>query len=425
MKNQIEKNKPLKNIGRKPELLVLDASYTLEMLVERGMMHSVLCRDLDGFFFHVWSVHPFASLLSSEKSATRFGDCVYHSLTPRHTFIEGKVGRFNFLSRYPRINFFVAQFSLFISLLFLIWRRPIRIIRVGDPLYLGIFGLVLSALTRSRLVIRVNGNNVRLRKDTGNAVYPKLFGSSGCEERIENFVLPRADLVAAPNHDNAEFATACGALSGRVTIFPYGNLLAPEHFSEPTTCVCDIDMFRDLGIEPRKYLLLVGRLEPLKFPDDVVRAFAEIRQRGIDVKLVLAGNGNMLSELKILSYTMNVQDHIIFAGNQNQRSLRQLYTFASTVISPLTGRALSEAALCACPIVAYDLDWQGELITNGETGALVPFRSWQTIANEVEQFLLKPDLAAKMGQNARLRALSMFDPVLLNEHERGQYIKLL
>ncbi|MFZ1738876.1 hypothetical protein, partial [Sphingorhabdus sp.] len=76
----------------KASLLVLDASYTLEMIKERGMEKSVTCRDLDGFFRDVWSVHPFASLLTSESWSPRFGKPVWHDMGPRHTFIEGKVG---------------------------------------------------------------------------------------------------------------------------------------------------------------------------------------------------------------------------------------------------------------------------------------------------------------------------------------------
>lgn len=422
---KLSKGRPIENTDGKSELLVLDASYTLEMLVERGMEHSVLCRDLDGFFGHVWSVHPFATLLTSDKWTARFGKCVHHSLASRHTFIEGKVGRFGILLGYPKINFLISQILLFISLLLLIWRRPIKIIRVGDPLYLGLFGLALSSLTRAKLVIRVNANNDRVRKDTGKPLYPKLFRSIVLEQRIEHFVFPFADLVAAPNQDNVNYSIASGASAECATIFRYGNLLALEHFSDPTKRQCDLDLFKRLGIEPRKFLLIVGRLERVKFPDDAVQVLAAIRRRGFDVKLVFVGEGDMQAELNDLSVEKGVQNYIIFAGNQNQQALAQLYTFTSAVISPLTGRALSEAALCAAPIVAYDLDWQSDLISTNETGALVPFREWQGIADSIEVYLRNPELTARMGKNARARALSMLDPKILNEHEKEQYSRLL
>src|SRR5215217_4500117 len=77
----------------RPKLLVIDLSYTLESIRELGLERSVTCRDLGGFFAHVWSVHPFATLLTSEEWGPRYGRPASHALAPRHTFIEGKVGR--------------------------------------------------------------------------------------------------------------------------------------------------------------------------------------------------------------------------------------------------------------------------------------------------------------------------------------------
>ena len=49
-------------------LLVLDSSYCLEAIRSRGLERSVTCRDLGGFFGHVWTVHPFQSSSASPSS---------------------------------------------------------------------------------------------------------------------------------------------------------------------------------------------------------------------------------------------------------------------------------------------------------------------------------------------------------------------
>jgi glycosyltransferase involved in cell wall biosynthesis len=406
-------------------MLVLDASYTLEMMVERETLHSVTCRDLGGFFTHVWSVHPFASMLTSEKWSTRYGAPIYHKLAARHTFIEGKVGRLKILKKFFLLNFLLSQAGLFLSLLLLIYRRPIKIIRVGDPLYLGLFGLALSGLTGVPLVIRVNGNNEKVRESTGQPVYPRMLRSIDFERKIERFVFPRADLVAAPNKDNLDFSIAAGAKPDGVTIFRYGNLLAPEHLTDPTERSIDVLLFSRLSIEPRKYLLCIGRLQPLKYPDDVIRILGELRRKGHDIKLVFAGEGNMLGELKELANQLSVLEHVVFAGNQNQRALAQLNTFALSVVSPLTGRALSESALCAAAIVAYDFDWQGDLIITNQTGVLCPHRSWQSMADGVERYIGDSEFAFRMGTNVRNLARSMLDPEVLDQHERDEYSALM
>jgi glycosyltransferase involved in cell wall biosynthesis len=98
---------------------------------------------------------------------------------------------------------------------------------------------------------------------------------------------------------------------------------------------------------------------------------------------------------------------------------------AAAVVSPITGRSLSEAALAGVPIAAYDIDWQRDLIETGVTGELVPFRSVEGLADSVEKFLTGPDYARRMGRGLRERALDMLDHERLDEHERQQYSALL
>jgi glycosyltransferase involved in cell wall biosynthesis len=91
----------------------------------------------------------------------------------------------------------------------------------------------------------------------------------------------------------------------------------------------------------------------------------------------------------------------------------------------LTGRALSEAALGGAPIVAYDLDWQSDLVETDKTGELVPFRDVEALGSAVCKMLADKVYAKVMGQGARTRAREMLDPELLDAHERAEYAKLL
>jgi glycosyltransferase involved in cell wall biosynthesis len=81
--------------------------------------------------------------------------------------------------------------------------------------------------------------------------------------------------------------------------------------------------------------------------------------------------------------------------------------------------------LAAPPVVAYDLDWQGDLVETGQTGELVPFRDMEAMAAAAVRLLRDPASARAMGAAIRKRALAMLDPAALNEHERSEYRKLL
>ena len=256
-------------------------------------------------------------------------------------------------------------------------------------------------------------------------MFPKLFKSIKLETAIEKFVLPHADLVVSLNQDNLEYSLEYGAKLDRVKIFGLGNLLAPVHLEDPFVRICDQELFDRFAISPNKYLLIVGRLQPVKFPDDAIRVLSKLHSENIKYKLVYVGEGEMLGELKSLAISEGVSDSVLFIGNQNQNTLAQLYTYAAVVISPLTGRALSEAGLCGGAVVAYDLDWQGDIILNNKTGCLIPFRDWENLANSAKKLIEDVSFSNEMRINLRKHAFSILDPAALDRNEIESYRKLI
>jgi glycosyltransferase involved in cell wall biosynthesis len=403
------------------KLLVLETDYTLEGIREREIEHSILCRDLGGYFAHVWSVHPFASLVTSRGWTPKFGAPVEHRLAPRHTFIEGKVGRFATLEHLFPLNFLLGQATLFLRLRKLIRRERISVIRAASPLYTGLLGLALARSTGIPLVVRVGGNHDKFIETTGRPLEPRLWRSRRLEKIVERFVFRRADLVAGANQDNLNFALANGARLERATLFRYGNLVDARHFTDPKARGDGTKVLEQLGVERDKFLLYVGRLEPIKQPDHVLQVLRTLRREGFGVKAILAGEGRMHDALMARAHELGVADAMLLPGNLSQSALAHLYPAAAAVISPHTGRALSEAALGAAPIVAYDVDWQGEIVETGATGILVPHGDLEGLAKGAAQLLADPGHAKQLGRNIRERALELLGQEALDRHERRQY----
>lgn len=410
---------------KEKKLLVLDTSYSLEAITKRGIINSVTCRDLEGYFEHVWTVHPFATLVTSASWTPKFGKPVWHSLTPAHTFIEGKIGRYTWLKWLGPVNFFFSQLSLLFTLKSLIKKENISIIRAGDMLYLGLLGWVLSRWCKIPLVVRVGGNHDKVYETTGVPMQKRIFFNRKIEKKVERFVLSRAHLVAGANQDNLNFALANGARKQYSTIFRYGNLLYGGHFIKPQKREEGVTLLNELDIEPHKFLLYIGRLEKVKHPDHVIKVLAVVRKNGYDVKALFVGDGTILDELRDLSGKTGVKDHVVFAGNQNQEWLSRVIPLAAAVLSPHTGRALSEAALGNVPVVAYDIDWQSELIQNEVTGLLVPHPDQKKFSEATERVLQDKQLAERLAAALREKAIDMLDPEKLNMHEIAEYDALL
>lgn len=407
--------------GGAHRLLVLDTSYSLEFIRNNKLEASVTCRSLGGYFEQVWTVHPFASLVTSPHWGPTHGPPTATVLAPGQTFLEGKIGRFDGLAAAARLNFALAQAEVLTHVLRLVRTEKIDLVRVGDPLLMGLYGVAISRLCRIPLVVRLGGNYERNRQKSGQPLMPRFFPSPNVEREVERFVLGRAHLVAGANQDYLDYAIAMGTPAERTTLFRFGNLIDPVHLTAPDARRGGTELLEPLGLHARDFLLYVGRLEKVKMSDHPIRALALVRAAGLDAALLLVGGGAYASELKELARDLGVANHVVFAGNRDQVWLANVIPRAAVVLSPATGRALCEVAFGAAPVVAYDFDWQAELIVPEQTGQLVPFGDIQAMADATVGLLRDRGHARDLGGQLRSAALEMLDPARLDAHERDQY----
>src|SRR5437764_868109 len=94
-------------------MLVFDSAYTYRIMQERQVAVLATCRDLGGYFEHVWTVHPVATLLDPQDSVDSFRAPVTYELAERHTMIEGSAGRYHWLRWLAPLNLLIAQVQLF------------------------------------------------------------------------------------------------------------------------------------------------------------------------------------------------------------------------------------------------------------------------------------------------------------------------
>jgi glycosyltransferase involved in cell wall biosynthesis len=401
-------------------LLVLDCSYSLAVMRARQMEHVVLSRDLDGWFDHVWTVHPLVGASPDDPPETGEGPVAVSQLAGRHTMVEGKVARFAALKALPLTNFVLAQAALLAHLSRLVRRTRFSAVTIADPYYLGVLGRVLARFARAPLVLAVNANHDSLYELTGSLAYPRLLRRRSVERRIARRVMPRLDMVLVGSEDNAEFAIANGADPRRVARIERGASIHPLHLADLGERANVAD---EVGGRP--YAICVSRLEPAKHVEDVLEVMAEVRRTDPSLRLVLVGDGSLRPRLEAQARELGVADQVLFAGTREQPWLAGALRDAEIVLAPIAGRALLEAALSGTPIVAYDYEWQGELIRHGETGLLVPYRDHAAMAAAVLALRADPERAQAIGGRARAEVGELKDPRQVAAELRGKYVWLL
>lgn len=414
--------KDLAKVQKSRSIMLFDMSFTLPMFRERQLHQALESRKLGGYFSRVISVHPLAGLF--ESGVKRFGAPSITRLDDGHWFVEGTIGISRRLSWVPPLNLLLAQVRLLVLLHRLARDAKVDVIRIGDPYYLGILGCLMSKMLDVPLVIRACFDYDLLHATSGKPVFPKLFRFRHIEKIIERFVFPRCDLVAGANQNNLDYSIANGALPERGVLFRYGNLIHPIHFSEPDSRGDVSQIRKELNLQG-EFLMTVSRLEKMKQPEENLHVLRELLEAGQDVTFLFVGDGSMRQELESRASRLGVLQHVRFAGNRSQEVIANLLPQARLVLSPHMGRGLTEACLAGAPIVAYDYDWQGEIIHNGETGELVPNGNWKRMAERALWLLENPDEAARRGKAARRLAMEMMNPDELSNHEIAAYERLL
>lgn len=403
-------------------IMVLDMSYTLSMFRERQLDQALNSRTLDGYFAKVISVHPLAGLF--ESGDARFGRPRVTTLDDSQVFVEGALGRAKWLNVVPPLNFVLAQLSLVKLLLRMAREAGTSVVRVGDPYYLGLMGWLLARRLDVPLAVRVPFRYDEIRRITGRAVMPRLFRFGWIEKRVERFVFPRCDLIAGANEDNMRYALENGGRREVATVFRYGNLIHPSHWSDPAGRADPTRDLEEIGLNGQRFVVTVSRLESVKRVDDSVRVVAELANRGVEVYGLIVGDGAQREHLAELARSLGIAGRVVFSGNRSQEWIARVLPRASVIVSPHMGRALVEAALAAVPIVAYDYDWQREIVAE-DTGRLVGDGDWRDLADKTQRLLDDPSGAAAMGQNARAKVASMMDPGAMLRHEQAAYSRLL
>lgn len=399
-------------------LLYIDMAYTVEIVRAKRHFQFFEMRHSGGYFDRVWGVHPLADAAgkkSREIEFIRFSD--------RQTAIEGVAEMLKLPRLLRPLDFLYSQGRLVRRLARLIREERIAMISATDAYYAGLLGLILKRLTGRPLVVGVYANQDELYAATGALAMPRLLPFRWLERAVARLVLSRADLVVAGNRNNLDFAIANGA-GGATAVIPVAKNAEPLHLRPPGQREPP-ETLALLGVPGGAPLMLfVGRLLPLKHPDEAVRAMASVIGRRPDAHGLVAGSGPMQAELEALAASLGAQGRIHFLGHLDQAELSRLIPRCIT-LSPLTGMALVECGLGGSPLVAFDRDWQAEFVEDGVNGFVVPFLDHEAMAERALRLIGDPKLRARMAGASRERALDFADRARIEAREREAYDRVI
>lgn len=235
------------------------------------------------------------------------------------------------------------------------------------------------------------------------------------EQRIEGEaeVMSFADrLVAATPLERAQMVWLYGADAARIAVVP---------------CGVDLELFQPIPQEEAKrmlglpfercVILFVGRIEPLKGIDTLLRAIALIAPDmpcwRDELSVVIIGGAPgagveqvnaELARLERLRAELGIEDLVTFQGAKDQDTLAYYYSAAEVLVMPSHyesfGMVALEAMACGTPVVASKVGGLAFSVQHDQTGFLVPDGDAEVLADRIRLLLKDKDLRQQMGENA-------------------------
>jgi D-inositol-3-phosphate glycosyltransferase len=248
---------------------------------------------------------------------------------------------------------------------------------------------------------------------------------SGRRIESETRIVGFADrLVAATPAEKAQLTWLYGADPCRISVVSPGVDLRRFHPIDKALAKSAIG-----APEDRRMILFVGRIEPLKGIDTLLRAVALVAQNhpnwlpnacvaiigGDPSKDGRAENAEM-ARLQALWTELGIGELVTFLGAKDQDTLQYYYSAAEVVVMPSHyesfGMVALEAMACGTPVIASQVGGLAFVVRDGVTGFHVPERDPQALAAKIELLLSDEPLRMRLGHRATCWAESYGWPVI-------------
>lgn len=175
----------------------------------------------------------------------------------------------------------------------------------------------------------------------------------------------------------------------------------------------DYDFRRRFAMDNEKIILYVGRLVYEKGVQHLISAMPKILENYHDSKLVIAGKGGMIDELKSQVESMGLSNKVYFTGYLNQKEVQKMYKCADVAVFPSTyepfGIVALEAMLAGIPTVVSDIGGLNEIVEHGVNGMKSYTGNPNSIADSVLSLLFDPQLAMNVTKNAKNKVKDEFN----------------
>ncbi len=219
-------------------------------------------------------------------------------------------------------------------------------------------------------------------------------------------VLERVDRIIVGSPPMIEHSETLARFRDKCRVVPFG--IETRRFDPAPATLGRTAELR--AAHARPIVLFVGRLIYYKGAEYLIRAMSRV-----DADLVLIGDGPLRESLSALANQVGVAERVTFLPPTSDEELAAWYRAAAVFCLPSVARSEAyglvqlEAHASGTPVVSTDLPTGVPWVNrDGETGLVVPPGDEDALARALTRLLADDGLRARLGEDARERALAEF-----------------
>jgi phosphatidylinositol alpha-mannosyltransferase len=176
----------------------------------------------------------------------------------------------------------------------------------------------------------------------------------------------------------------------------------------------------------RRHVLFVGRLEPRKGVESLVRAMVRVQAEAHDARLLIVGDGPDRPRLESLATSAGIDAR--FTGYVDDDALPGYFQATDVFCSPATGGesfgvVLLEAMACGAPVVATAIEGYSELIGGTSGSSLVPAGDADAMASAILA-LLQDERRRRAAAGSGVERARAFDWAAIARRLETVYLSL-
>jgi phosphatidylinositol alpha-1,6-mannosyltransferase len=279
----------------------------------------------------------------------------------------------------------------------------VDVVSTQDPFITGLVGYLIARRFRLPLSLQFAGDMV------DNPFWIREKPVYRLLNRLAHWLIRRADTFRVVSTSEQEKLIRLGIPPDR--IWNLGSITDFPRFLKANGSLVRV---RYLDGRYRRLVLFVGRLVPSKDLLTLLRAVPLVLEDHPRTLFLLVGDGPLGRALRDRVKQARLSDSVHFAGAVPYEQIPDYFAACDVFVLPSVyegnARVLAEAAAAARPTVCTDVSGARDTIVDGKTGFIVPVGDHEALAGRLSTLLGDPELATRMGQQARQHILRLYDP---------------